>query len=148
MRASDADRHATAHRIQDGVGRGLLTFDEGGERLAAAWAARYIDELALLTVDLPSAVPTAPAAVAPGWSTLAALAAAQLRHTLLTRPTGNPRFNRWAAVVIAVALVAAFAVIALAAVHGLFPEHDHVEGVIPGNGLGAGSHGGEVPDGP
>ena len=50
--------------------------------------------------------------------------------------------------VIAVALVAAFAVIALAVVHGLFPEHDHVEGAIPGNGLRAGSHGGEVPDGP
>jgi hypothetical protein len=77
LRASDADRHAVVHRLQDAVARGLLDLDEGSERMARVWAARHVDELPPLVADLPE--PTAPP---PGWRALAALALLQLRTTL------------------------------------------------------------------
>src|SRR5436305_1876366 len=72
MRASDADRHATVHVLQDAVARGLLTTDEGGERMAVAYAARHLDDLPALTADLPPAPEAAEAPAAPGWPPLAA----------------------------------------------------------------------------
>ena len=38
MRASDADRQQTVQQIQDAAARGLLTPDEAGERMSAAYA--------------------------------------------------------------------------------------------------------------
>jgi Domain of unknown function (DUF1707) len=38
LRASDADRQQTVHELQDAAVRGLLTPDEAGERMAAAYA--------------------------------------------------------------------------------------------------------------
>ena len=86
VRASDADREAVVATLHDAVVRGLLTLQEGEERLAAAYAVRFLDELPSLTADLPPPPAPAPAAVAPGWRVLATLVWLQLR-TLATRST-------------------------------------------------------------
>src|SRR3982750_659231 len=65
LRASDTDRQQTVHLLQDAAARGLLTQDEAGERMAAAYAAQHLDELPPLTADLPPVAPPAP--TAPGW---------------------------------------------------------------------------------
>lgn len=80
VRASDADRESVVGTLHDAVGRGLLTLDEGQERIGAAYAARYVDDLPPLTADLPPAPAVAP--VAPGWRALLVLAWLQLRTTL------------------------------------------------------------------
>src|SRR5947209_125758 len=80
VRASDADRHVVVHRLQEAVARGLLTFDEGSERMARAWDSRHLDELPALTADLPATA--LPAPTAPGWRALGLLALLQLRTTL------------------------------------------------------------------
>jgi hypothetical protein len=79
VRASDADRQLVVHRLQEAVARGQLTFEEGSERMARAWASTHLDELPELTADLPAPVPPAP--VAPGWPALGVLALLQLRTT-------------------------------------------------------------------
>jgi len=80
FRASDADREGVVAVLHDAVMRGLLTLDEGNDRVTAAYAARYVQDLPALTADLPPAPPSAP--VAPGWRALAALAWLQLRTAL------------------------------------------------------------------
>src|SRR5215218_11380721 len=79
LRASDADRAVTVRALQDAVVRGLLTPEEGSERMAAAWAAVHVRDLAPLTSDLPPAGPVRGAA---GWRVLATMAGEQLRSTL------------------------------------------------------------------
>src|SRR3712207_9387187 len=64
MRASDADRLATVEQLQEAVARGLLTPDEGSERMADAFAAVHRTDLDPLHEDLPSAPPERTAA---GW---------------------------------------------------------------------------------
>lgn len=59
MRASDADREATAERLRIAVGEGRLTLAEYDERLQLAYAAVTAGELADLVADLPA--PPAPA---------------------------------------------------------------------------------------
>ncbi len=112
MRASDADREAVVRTLLDALARGLLTLDEGDERVAAAYAARYRDELPRLTADLPPA-PVA-AAAAPGWRALALLAwlqvrtaAADLWRRIRSAVRSRPR--------IALAMVALLALLALIA---------------------------------
>lgn len=80
LRASDADREAVVARLHDAFTRGLLTMEECDERMAAAYAARFVRDLPPLTADLPPVPPTAPAA--PGWRALFALALLQLRTAL------------------------------------------------------------------
>lgn len=107
MRASDDDRAATVRMLQDAVARGLLTPDEGGERMALAFAVVHLTDLGPLTADLP---PAPIAVTTPGWRVLAMMAVEQLRSTL-SRP-GTTRLHpvRVAvAVVIALVLVAAVA---------------------------------------
>jgi hypothetical protein len=58
MRASNEDRERVVERLNDAVGKGLLTLPEAEERIAAAYAAKFLDELPTLTADLPD--PTAP----------------------------------------------------------------------------------------
>jgi Domain of unknown function (DUF1707) len=53
IRASDADRERVARILRAATGEGLLTLEEADERLAAAYAARYVHELGPLTADLP-----------------------------------------------------------------------------------------------
>ncbi|WP_209306406.1 DUF1707 domain-containing protein [Blastococcus sp. CT_GayMR19] len=77
LRASDADREAAVRTLLDAIARGLLTLEEGDERVAAAYGARFRDELPRLTADLPPAAVSAP--VAPGWRALALLVWLQVR---------------------------------------------------------------------
>jgi hypothetical protein len=82
MRCSDTQRLDVVHHLQDAVARGLLTLEECTERTDAAYRARYLDELPLLTADLPEPPP-----VAPGWRTVAASAALQTHMSLLGAPS-------------------------------------------------------------
>jgi hypothetical protein len=82
VRASDAQREAVVHRLHGAVGTGLLSVEEGHERTAAAYAARYVDELPPLTGDLPDPTP-----VAPGWRAVASTAALQARASVMGAPT-------------------------------------------------------------
>src|SRR4051812_27141707 len=96
LRASDADRHATVQVLQEAVARGLLTTDEGGERMAVAFAARHLHDLPPLTADLPPA--PGPAPVAPGWRPLAAQAWTQARASITALTAGGLRSPRTVAV--------------------------------------------------
>jgi hypothetical protein len=91
VRASDDDRAATVRVLQDAMARGLLTVEEGGERMAAAFAAVHLRDLPPLTADLQPAATAAPARTAPGWGVLAAMLLDQLR-TSLRRP-GTTRLH-------------------------------------------------------
>ena len=52
IRASDAEREATAERLRAAAMEGRLDHDELEERLAAAYGARWSSELARLTADV------------------------------------------------------------------------------------------------
>jgi hypothetical protein len=54
LRASDADRDRTAAVLSSALATGRLTSTEHAERLDAAYAAKTLGELALLTRDLPA----------------------------------------------------------------------------------------------
>ena len=111
MRAGDSDRAATVHRLQDAVARGLLTPDEGSERMAAAFAAVHLRDLPPLTADLPLAPTTEHTTArptAPGWRPLGLMAWEQVRATVAGARNGGP-----AAVRLAVAAVAALLVLVL-----------------------------------
>jgi hypothetical protein len=90
MRASDADRHATVLVLQDAMARGLLTPDEAGERMAAAFAAVHRGDLEPMTADLPH--PPAKTGGSPGWRILTMMAIEQLRALFRHNDTG--RLNR------------------------------------------------------
>jgi len=55
LRAADADRLAVATALGEHMSAGRLTLAEYDERVARAYAARILDELAELTADLPAA---------------------------------------------------------------------------------------------
>jgi Domain of unknown function (DUF1707) len=134
LRASDTDRQATVQRLQDALARGQLTFDEAGERMATAWATRYLADLEPLTADLP---PAAEAPSAPGWSALFQMALAQLRLSLARTFPGGLRSTRArVALAAAVFTVLVFVVLAGAAAHALF------EGGFDGGGYGGEGFGG------
>ncbi len=123
LRASDHDRAATVQVLQDAVVRGLLTPDEGSERMAAAWAAVHLRDLGPLTADLP---PTPAPPTAPGWGVLAAMAAEQVRTSVRDARSGRLRPAH-----IAVALlVAVLAVVLMGALVG--------ELLFDGDGMGRG----------
>ena len=54
VRASDAERERVAKLLESAAAEGRLTPDEAGERLAAASAATYREELGALIADLPA----------------------------------------------------------------------------------------------
>ena len=113
-RASDADREAVVRTLHDAFTGGLLTMEECDERVAAAYAARYVRELPPLTADLPPLA--APAPVAPGWRALATLAWLQVRAALASFSwRGSARSVR-ARPRIALAAVALLALLSIAAV--------------------------------
>jgi hypothetical protein len=123
LRASDADRLATAGVLQDAVARGLLTADEGGDRLAAAYAARHLHDLRALTADLPREPVAAPSA--PGWRPLASLVMAQARTSVAKLRAGGFRSRR--AVVVGVAVLLLLALVA-AVIVGAFAGGGHGHG--------------------
>jgi hypothetical protein len=53
IRTSDQEREKIAEILRAAMAEGRLTLEEGEERLAAVYAAKYRDELAPLTADLP-----------------------------------------------------------------------------------------------
>jgi hypothetical protein len=53
IRASDEEREQIAHILRAAMTEGRLDLDEGEQRLAAAYAATYREELTPLTTDLP-----------------------------------------------------------------------------------------------
>jgi hypothetical protein len=53
MRASDSEREQYAETVRTAMTEGRLTLHEGEERIGAVYAARFRDELAPLTADLP-----------------------------------------------------------------------------------------------
>jgi DUF1707 SHOCT-like domain len=54
VRASDAEREEYARIVRDAVGEGRLSLDEGDERLAQVYAAKFREELRPLVRDLPN----------------------------------------------------------------------------------------------
>jgi hypothetical protein len=107
LRASDAEREAVVHRLHEAVGRGMLSVEEGHERTATAYAARYVDELAPLTGDLPDPVP-----VAPGWRAVASTAALQTRTSLLGASSWAAADRRRRRLVLLTALLIALLLVA------------------------------------
>jgi hypothetical protein len=130
VRASDADREAVVATLHDAVVRGLLTMEEGEERLAATYAVRFLDELPPLTADLaPAPAPAPVAPVAPGWGALLVMAWLQLRTALAGfswRGTGRAVRSRPRLAIAAVALIALLSVGAAMAGEG-FDHGGHVE---------------------
>lgn len=61
IRASDAEREATARTIQEAAAQGRLTVQEADERLAEVFATTYREELPGFVADLPTAEPSGPA---------------------------------------------------------------------------------------
>ncbi len=117
VRASDGDRVAAVQVLQDAVARGLLTADEGSERMAAAFAAVHLRDLAPLTADLPPA-PVALRQGAPGWRPLGVMAWEQLRATVTEARGGGHAAVRLAlAATLALLVVMAFGSFVL---HALF----------------------------
>jgi hypothetical protein len=53
IRVGDRERERVARILRAAAGEGLLTLEEADERLAAAYGARYRNELARVTADLP-----------------------------------------------------------------------------------------------
>jgi hypothetical protein len=105
MRASDGDRAATVHLLQEAMTRGLLTPDEGSERMAAAWAAVHVQDLPPLTADLPPVSPAGPVRSAPGWGVLATMAVEQVRTSVRDVRSGRLSPARVVSVVAVVLLV-------------------------------------------
>ena len=60
VRAADADRERVATVVQTAGSEGRLTLDEVEERLTHVYAARFTDELTVLTADLPRPAPQGP----------------------------------------------------------------------------------------
>jgi len=80
IRASDADREATAQRLHTAALEGRLDAEELEERLTTAYAAKHCSELERLTADVtpaPPRVPAPPAFVRPA-STVNGFAIASL----------------------------------------------------------------------
>jgi hypothetical protein len=125
-RASDAERVATVAAVQDAVARGLLTHDEGGERMAAAFAARFRDQLPRLTADLPPAPPRAATAV--GWPQVGATLLAQLRSELDAARAAGLRSRRVQvaalALLVGMLLTGVLALLGGLAVLGVLDHHD------------------------
>jgi hypothetical protein len=53
VRTSDAEREQVAAILRAAVSEGRLSLEEGDERLVSAYEAKYRDQLAPLTADLP-----------------------------------------------------------------------------------------------
>jgi hypothetical protein len=104
MRASDADRHAAGLVLQDAIARGLLTPDEGSERMATAYAAVHVADLHPLTADLRQ-TPTK-SNEPPGWRVLATMTVEQFRFCLNDNRTGRLIRGRVAVAVLLVIVLA------------------------------------------
>ncbi len=134
LRASDADREVVVQALLDAIARGLLTLQEGDERVAAAYTARFQDELPRLTADLPPIPSSAP--VAPGWRTVALLAWLQLRTAVggLWRGTRGAFRSQPRLAVAGVALLALLSLVAATSGVGFGQDGHGEHGVYSGDG--------------
>jgi hypothetical protein len=108
------------HVLQDAVARGLLTFDEGSDRMATAYTARFVRELGPLTADLPRTQPPAAGPRAPGWRAVWMAFLDQLNAELtLLRTHGLRSQHTRRAVAVALFLTMMFVTVAALALHGL-----------------------------
>jgi hypothetical protein len=125
LRASDDERGETVRLLQDAIARGLLTHDEGDERMGTAFAARYRDELPVLTADLPVAQPaTLTPAAATGWRGLLAALVTLVRAEFAATVAAGFRSRRF--VLTALVVLALVAGLALAVGHGFWDGgHEH-----------------------
>src|SRR3954469_8744500 len=130
LRASDAERAATVQAVQDAMARGQLTHEEGDERMAAAFAARYRDELPALTADLaPAAVATL--ALPAGWRALWSALVIQVRAEVAATAAAGFRSRRFLVVALVVlALLGGLVLLAGLAGHG--PGDGGHERLLPG----------------
>jgi hypothetical protein len=131
LRASDADRAAVVTVLQDAVARGLLSYDEGDDRMAAAFAARHLDDLPPLTADLPA--PPSARPQAPGWRRVGSMVIQQVRYEISATAAAGIRSRRFLVAVLVVLMLTAmvFTLGGLAA---------HGAGGDFGNGGGFGPH--------
>lgn len=131
MRASDADRHATVHVLQDGMTRGLLTPGEGSDRMSAAFAAVHLEDLEPITADLPEGPAHSSRTV--GWRPLLLMVLEQLQSSVRRAISGRRR-----PVQLGAALLLAFLLITC----GLTFAHLVLDnGGGPGHGGGPGQRG-------
>lgn len=86
-RASNAERADTVSRLQAALVEGRLDLAETDERVTAAFAARYDDDLQLLIADLPPYVPAHDGA--PSWSALWTSVVWRARILVLGAETGG-----------------------------------------------------------
>jgi hypothetical protein len=107
------------------MARGLLTHEEGDERMTAAFAARFRDELPPLTGDLAPAEAAAPTATPPvGWRGLFAALVTLLRAEIAATAAAGFRSRRF--LVTALVVVVLFGGLALVIGHGFFDgDHGH-----------------------
>jgi hypothetical protein len=126
LRASDEERTETVRVLQDAMARGLLTHQEGDERMAAAFGARFRDELPPLTADLQSVQPAATAATPPvGWRGLLAALVTLIRAEIAATAAAGFRSRRF--LVTALVVLMLLGGLALVVGHGLFDsEHGHL----------------------
>jgi hypothetical protein len=131
LRAADSERAAVVDVLQDAAARGLLTHDEAGERMAAALAASFRDELPPLTADLPPAPPPAhPEAAAAGWRALGSGLVTRVRSDVRTAVAAGPRSRRFlVTALVAVLVVAALLTVLGLALHGLFDGGGYEHGL-------------------
>jgi hypothetical protein len=90
VRASDAEREDTVARLHAALGEGRLDLAETEERSAAAYAARFRDELPALLADLPTTLAAPGGSGAPAWRDVGVSIVWRARMTLLgagDRPT-------------------------------------------------------------
>ena len=128
IRASDAERHATVEILKDAVAHGLLTPDEGSERMATTFAARFRDELPAVTRDLPQPAARDSATAVIGWRLLASTLVAQLQYELSATRAAGARSRRFlVTVLVAVLLFGVLMTVGGLAIHGLF-DHEALGG--------------------
>lgn len=133
IRCSDAERDETRQRLAEAAGEGRLTVDEAEERLIQATAARYREELAGTTADLPPRAASAGSST--GWSPVFVSAKRQLGADLATLAgRGEAAVNGRRLVLLIAALAALLIVAALvvAAFHGFGDDGFEHHGVDRG----------------
>jgi len=126
LRASDVERTETVEVLQGAMARGLLTHEEGDERMAAAFAARFRDQLPPLTADLPWAETAAAATTPPvGWRGLFAALVTLVRAEIAATAAAGFRSRRF--LVTALVVLALLGGLALVVGHGFFDgDHTHL----------------------
>jgi hypothetical protein len=91
--------------LKDAVAYGLLTPDEGSERMATTFAARFRDELPAVTHDLPQPAAPDSATAVIGWRRLASTLVAQLQYELSATRAAGARSRRFVVAVLVTVLL-------------------------------------------